>query len=135
MSCTGEVFCFCANVKRKNSAWVKDPAEIDIGNLIYDTTNLYTNYKSTGEWYEETVDKDEAIVAFAIDLKKERENKYTSAASPGTNSSRKERGDGPTDWRFINKGDTMTSTDDGNKYVWCQNHVTNKGKSVNHTGM
>ena len=117
LSCTGEVFCFCANVKRKNSAWVKDPAEIDIGNLIYDTTNLYTNYKSTGEWYEETIYKDAFIFSLETELKKKRENKNTAADRPGENGSRKECGDGPADWKFINKGATMNLLNDVEKYV------------------
>ena len=42
---------FCADFKCNKSAWSKELAAIDIDKLIVDTTNLYTNYKSTGEWY------------------------------------------------------------------------------------
>ena len=48
----------CADVKRDKSAWVKVPAAIDNDKLIADTTNLYINYKPTGELDEEAVDKD-----------------------------------------------------------------------------
>ena len=48
---------FRADVKRKESAWVKYPATIDIAKIIDNTTNLYTNYKYTGEWDENFFDK------------------------------------------------------------------------------
>ena len=69
------------------------------------------------------------IFAFSTDLKKERENKNTAATIPGENGSRKERGDGPAYWKLINKRATMTLPDDVKKYVWCQNHGPNNGKS------
>ena len=39
---------FCADVKRKNSAWLKYAADIDIDKIISNNTKFYTNYKSTG---------------------------------------------------------------------------------------
>ena len=48
---------FRADVKRKESAWVKYPATIDIAKIIDNTTNLYTNYKYTGEWDDNFFDK------------------------------------------------------------------------------
>ena len=61
---------FFSDVKREKSAWVKEPSAIDIDNLIADTANFYTNYKSTGEWDEESVDKDSVIIALVDDLNK-----------------------------------------------------------------
>ena len=71
----------------------------------------------------------------ATALKKELENKKTAAARPGSNGSIKGRDDGTDDWKFINRVATMTLSDDGNKYVWCQHHGPNNGKSGNQTGM
>ena len=119
----------CAGVNGKKCAWVKEPAAIDIDKLVVKTTNLYTKYKYTGKWDDETVDKDAVIVALANNLKKEQENENTAADRPGANGSRKERGDGPTDWKLINKGANMTSPDDGKKYVWFEHYGPNNGKS------
>ena len=58
---------------------------------------MYTNYKSTGEWDEEAVDKDTVIVALATDIKKEFSNNKAYAARPGVNGSMKDRGDGTAD--------------------------------------
>ena len=96
---------------------------------------MYTKYKYTGKWDDETVDKDAVIVALANNLKKEQENENTAADRPGANGSRKERGDGPTDWKLINKGANMTSPDDGKKYVWFEHYGPNNGKSGKQTGM
>ena len=68
-------------------------------------------------------------------LKKERSNKKAAASHTGVNGSRKEYGDEPADWKLIKKGATMTSPDDGKKYVWCQYHGPNNGKSGKQSGM
>ena len=41
---------FLADIKRQRSEWVKNPSAFNTRTLIADMINLYTNYKSTGEW-------------------------------------------------------------------------------------
>ena len=132
-------FCFGGNkisdVNREKSVWEKEPAVIDIDKLIADTTNLYTNYKSTGELDEEAVDKDAVIVVLATDIHKECVNKKAYAARPGANGSMKERGYGPADWKLTNKVSNTNLPDDGKKYVWYQHHGPNIDKSGKHNGI
>ena len=69
---------FKSEVKLTHNSWVKTPAAADENKIIPDFTNLYINYKSTGEWYNQVVKKDTTIIALATALKKEqKKNKHS----------------------------------------------------------
>ena len=41
---------FLTYIKRQQSEWVKKPSDFNTSTFIADMKNMYTNYKSTGEW-------------------------------------------------------------------------------------
>ena len=121
---------FTADIKAEKRKWVKDPSSIDIPTVIAETISLYTNYKSTGEWDAEVVDKDAVIVALATDLKR------ANAAKPSVKFDDKNKRTFPPlpDWRITKKGPSYTH--DGTKYDWCPHHgPNNRGKDKTKSGM
>ena len=83
--------------------------------------NLYTNYKSTGEWDKQSAEHNKVMVALATALKQERAKNKKSPGKPNssvTNTPATETGNstGPPAWRFKNFGKTTTCPDTGAKY-------------------
>ena len=63
---------FLADAKRQRSEWVKNPSDFNTTTLIANVVNLYTNYKSTGEWDKQGADHNKVLVDLATALKQER---------------------------------------------------------------
>ena len=121
--CLSIVSCidFKADVKAEKRKWIKDPTSVPSTTLIAECISLYTNYKSTGEWDAEVVDKDAVIVALAANLKLEKakkSNQRKDAKQPSAS------GYTPLpDWRITKRGNTYTH--EGTKYDWCTKHGPN----------
>ena len=117
---------FLATVKMDRSNWIKDPANFDHATIFGQWINLYTNFKSTGEWDEVAVDKDAQIVALTSELKKEK-LKNGDQRIPKKDKATKKAGqsDAPEDkkkpWRttFVGK---ITTDPDGKPMKWCGKH-------------
>ena len=77
---------FLANVKQKNSLWIKDPATFNTEQKMVDLTNLYNNYNSTGIWDAHGKDAKSMIVALATALNNERAKNSTHNNPQGTRS-------------------------------------------------
>ena len=60
---------FLVNIKRQSSNWVKNPAAFNTSTFIDDMINLYTNYKSTGDWDKQGADHNKFLFALATSLK------------------------------------------------------------------
>ena len=60
---------FLAYVKRKHSEWVKKTSAFNTSTFIADMINLYTNYKSTGEWDKQGANHNKVLVSFSTALK------------------------------------------------------------------
>ena len=60
---------FKADTKSERRKWIKDSTSVDSTTLIAESVNLYTNYKSNGDWDAEAVDKDKVILYLATELK------------------------------------------------------------------
>ena len=58
-----------ADVKHQLSEWVKKPSDFNTSIFITDMINLYTNYKSTGDWDKQVDYHNKVMIALTTDLK------------------------------------------------------------------
>ena len=85
--------------------------------------NLYTNYKTTGEWDKNDVSRQKSIIALATELaKKESKNK----SNKGNNTGKPKGGGGNNhpdlpSWSLKRFGLKFTCPDK-DKWVWCNPH-------------
>ena len=63
---------FPEDVKRQQSEWIKDSGTFNSDQLCVDMLNLYTNYKSTGEWEKNDVSCQQSIIDLAMVLANKR---------------------------------------------------------------
>ena len=109
---------FAQEVKREKNAWIKDSSSVDEAKLVADFTNLYTNYKRTGDW--EKVDQKEAtIIALATQV--DHLKKQVKASKPSAKGTNPKQNSAVQSWRFEKKGTTITGPD-GKRYTWCPRH-------------
>eukprot|EP00957_Ditylum_brightwellii_P115486 8809061-Ditylum_brightwellii.AAC.1 len=81
-----------------------DSTSVDSTTLITSFISLYTNYKSTGKWEAEVVDKDAVIVALAAQVKLAKEKgKYTIPCKDGKQQSTPGGRTPLPDWRITKK--------------------------------
>ena len=125
---------FLSDIKSERRKWVKDPPSVNSTTVIAESINLYINYKATGEWDAEVVDKDAVIVALATKLKAS-EAKKAYQSSMITDSKSKVGYQNPLpDWRINKKGPTYTH--EGIKYDWCPHHgPKNRSSDKRSSGM
>ena len=123
---------FLADLKSERRKWVKNPTSVNSVTVIAESINLYINYKATGEWDAEVIDKDAVIVALATKLK---ESKKAFQKTPNADGKSKGGYQNPLpDWRITNKGPTFTH--DGTKYDWCPHHgPKNRSSDKKSSGM
>ena len=119
---------FLSEVKLSRNQWVKNPAAIDENVLVAEFINLYTNFKSNGEWDKHVVNKDATIIALATALKAA---KKATEPAPKLKGAPKSNDTGPPAWKFEKVGATTTCPDSGNIFKWCPHH----GSIANGKGM
>ena len=89
-------------------------------------TNLYTNYKSTGEWDKQGADQQKVLIALATALKQERaKNKKQSTdarAATTANTNAKTGKAVIPEWKFKNVGKITKCPVTGDKFEWCPHH-------------
>ena len=73
---------FLAYVKRKHSEWVKKTSAFNTSTFIAGMINLYTNYKSTGEWDKQGANHNKVLAALATTLRKERAKNKNIPGNP-----------------------------------------------------
>ena len=112
---------FKADIKSEKRKWMKNSASVDSTTLIAESVNLYTNYKSNGDWDAEVIDRDKVILALATDLKNARAQPPAKVTfDKKTKGGAKPNGNKLPDWRITKKGSTYTH--EGVKYDWCPHH-------------
>ena len=116
---------FKADVKAEKRKWIMDSTSVDSTTLIASFISLYINYKSTGEWDAEVIDKDAVIVALAAQVKfaKDKAGKFTIPRKDGKQQSTTGGRTPLPDWRITKKGNTYSH--EGTKYDWCTRHGPN----------
>ena len=117
---------FLSDVKRQRSEWVKNPNGFDTSSFIADMTNLYTNYKSTGEWDKQGADQQKVLIALATALKQERAtNKQQSTDAGDGMTADANAKTGKTvipKWKFKKVGHTTKCPITGDRFKWCPHH-------------